>query len=363
MILTNPLFLKGVYRDLISTMRTADSSIPVQLGNLRQEIEAERAYLRYRLREDDPYSVLPRALRRHHRRKRREVAALLSLTINDLWQEFKKVERPFLIRNPLRAAEVHKGDYWGESDIDEKPGARPDDTHAEKRINNRIGMAEAGLSSDQQRYYNTDLAHRFIWWQSRTAVENMLQQVQRMQIRRIERDAFETDELIKRCLKILNQGGSGRGGRSGSHSSSGSGSGGGGGGGGTGRDRRRSVRSGAGSVRHIPSRQPSRAGSRFREEVETREVIRRARPESPRDLEASNTGRPRERTPGPRYEYEVVQPGRIYVTDDDTPARRRNVGGVDIARASGPGPSEQLNNRRNSYVGGRPERRYRSPER
>lgn len=358
---------KGVYRDLISTIRTADSTIPVQLGNLRQEIEAERLFLRYRLREDDPYSVFPKALRKH-RRRRREVAQLLSLTISDLWQEFKNVERPFLIRNPFRAEEVRRGDYWGDSDIDEKPRAKPDHQPPlddEKKINNRMGMCEAGLSSDQQRYYNTDLMHRFIWWQSRTAVENMLQQVQRIQIRRIERDAFETDELIKRCLKILSRGGSGHGGRSGSHSSSGSGSDRGGGGGGTGAARRRSVRSSAGSVR-IPSRRPSRAGREFREVVERREAIRVARPDSGvnvRDPEASNTGRPRERTPGPRYEYEVVQPGRIYVDGDNRPGRRGGVDHVDITRTSGRVPPERLSSRRNSYVADRPEGRYRSPDR
>lgn len=227
-----------------------------------------------------------------------------------------------------------------------------------------MGIAEAGLSSDQQRYYKSDLAHRFIWWQSRTAAESMLHQVQRIQIRRIERDAFETDELIKRCLKILSGGGPGRGGRSGTRSSSGPGSGGdAAAAAGRGVAPRRSVRSSTGSVRHIPSRQRSRAGSRFREEVETREIIRTSRPESRRNPEPSNTGRPQERTPGPRYEYEVVQPGRIYVAGEDRPVRRGDVEYLDIAWTSGRMPSERPDIRRNSYEGDRPERRYRSPER
>lgn len=306
-------------------MRTAPSSIPVALGNLRQEIEAERLFLQYRLQQEvDPYSVFPKSRRKHGRRKRREVAQLLSLTISDLWIEFKNLERPFLIRNPRRAEEVRSGDFWGESDLDdEKSRARrgrdresekPPVGADEKKISNRMGMAEAGLSSDQTRYYNTDLVHRFIWWQSKSSVENMLQQVQRIQIRRIERDAFETDELVKRCLKVLSARGRERSGsRGGGSSSSGSGPGSDGRGGRAG-TRRRGVRSSAGSVR-VQSRRPSNAGSRFREEV-----VRTARRENGtamRDTEASNTGRQRERTPGPRYEYEVVQPGRIYVDTED----------------------------------------------
>ena len=83
---------------------------------------------------------------------------LLQSTIEKIWQEFRNVERPFLIKNPIRAEQVQKGDYWGESDLDEK--ARSKATGAKDRVN----MAEAGLPSDPQlRYYRTDLAHRFIW--------------------------------------------------------------------------------------------------------------------------------------------------------------------------------------------------------
>lgn len=156
-------------------------------------------------------------------------------------------------------------------------------------------------------------------WQSKSDVVDMLDQVQRVQIRRIERDAFETDELVKRCLNILDRRGGGGGGsrRGGPSGSSGSDRGG---------DRiagvrRRSVVSRPGSVRPS-SRRASTTGGRFREAVE-RETMR-TRPEGgirPRDGEASNMGRRRERSPRPRYEYEVVQPGRIYV-DDDRSERR-----------------------------------------
>ena len=133
--------------------------------------------------------------------------------------------------------------------------------------------------------------------------------VQRIQIRRIERDVFETDELVRRCLDRLE----GRGGR-GDSGRSGSGSPGSGGGGGV--VRKRSVRSRPGSVR-MPSRRGSAASGHFRE-VEEREFVRRHP-----DGEASNTGRRRERSPQPRYEYEVVQPGRIFVDVDESEPQRR----------------------------------------
>jgi hypothetical protein len=145
-------------------------------------------------------------------------------------------------------------------------------------------------------------------WQSQSAVTSLLDQVQRIQIRRIERDVFEADELVKRCLDLL-QRGNGRG-RSGSGGRR-PGSGGGGGG-----SRPRSQRSRQAGVK-FPSRRSSAASGNFRE-VEEREVIRR-RPEG----EASNTGRRRERSPQPRYEYEIVQPGRIVVDVEDTDAQRR----------------------------------------
>ena len=145
-------------------MRNADSLIPIMLGSLRQEIEAERVLLRYRAQEGDPYAVFPKSRRRNPRsRKYRQASQLLEKTLNNLWQEFKNVERPFLIKSPARAEAVQRGDYWGESDIDEKPYAKAGRGSKDRKIKDRMGMAEAGLSCDEQRYYRTDMVHRFIW--------------------------------------------------------------------------------------------------------------------------------------------------------------------------------------------------------
>jgi hypothetical protein len=48
----------------------------------------------------------------------------LHRTIKGLWVEFKNLERPFLVASGRRAEEIRKGDYWGESDVEEKAGER-----------------------------------------------------------------------------------------------------------------------------------------------------------------------------------------------------------------------------------------------
>ncbi|KIW21541.1 hypothetical protein PV08_02121 [Exophiala spinifera] len=293
-------------------MRNADTLIPIMLGNLRQEIQAEQALLRQRAREGDPYSVFSNGRRRRSRRKAREVTELLETTLNGMWQQFRNIERPFLIRNPVRAEEVQRGDWWGESDVEEKPYAKPSSN--EKQTTNRIGMVEAGLAPGTERYYRTDLVHRFIWWQSQSSVVSMLNQVQRLQIRRIERDTFEADELVKRCLAILDRRGGGGTCRKRGGSSSGSDDRRGGGGGGL-ASRRGSMASRPGSVRAF-KRRADGGGARVRE-LEQKEVVRRKpEPETvSRAADASNTAR--RRSSQPRFDYEVVQPGRIYVDVED----------------------------------------------
>lgn len=180
-------------------------------------------------------------------------------------------------------------------------------------------------------------------WQSQSSVVNMLNQVQRLQIRRIERDTFEADELVKRCLAILDRrGGGGRSRRRGG-SSSGSDDGRGGGGGGGLASRTGSVVSKRGSVR-ASNRRANGGGTRFRE-VEQREVVR-SRPEeetTSRAADASITAR--RRSSQPVFEYEVVQPGRIYV--DVKHAGRRD--GIEYVE---PINSNSNRARRDSYVEG-----------
>lgn len=261
--------------------------------------------------------------RREGTRTRKAFALLLNATIKDLWVEFRNVQRPFLIRNPLRAEEVGKGDYWGKSDLDEKPSGK-----------NRLKQAEEGIKQAGKQYYRPDLAHRWIWWQSKGDVERLADQVQRVQIRRMKRDLYEADELVKGLVR--RDGGVNEGSGSLSGSSSGS----------DGRGGRRRAVAGVGVVR---SRTGSRAGSvssmrmplsrrgsmvgRNVREVEEREFARRsARSPAPTrksEMEASNTGRRRERSES-GVEYEVLRPGRMYVDVGDR--RRRSQGYEDDRR-------------------------------
>jgi hypothetical protein len=115
----------GVYRDLISTMRKAPSQIPVALGNLRQELLSEKETLRRKIRHcHDPHHVhiAHKGLMSRPGPKREEVLYLFHRTIKDLWTEFKNLERPFLVASGRRAEEIRRGDYWGESDVEEKAG-------------------------------------------------------------------------------------------------------------------------------------------------------------------------------------------------------------------------------------------------
>jgi hypothetical protein len=392
--------LLGVYSSLLSTMRSAPTRIPIILGNLRQEILAERAYLRQRIAEGrDPFGVFPKTLDtstaggvpsgapgyRAGRRRRigaaeeqESYAKLLSFTIRDLWMEFRRLERPFLVNSGLRAKAIEKGDYWSEGDLvssdkrrkrdveggvsseystpsgdDEKGGARrrrnKRKRHRRKKSAKQLKEEDeifrgdeeeweleegrADLISKGAKFYNTDMTHRFIWWQTEDEVKSLADQVQRVQIRRMERDLFETDELVR--LLILDRGLSGRG-RAGNRGR-------GGGGGSDSDDEVAVVRSRAGS------RAPSRGrNTREVEEVErmVRTTARSPRPPSPvqmrhsdRDREANvAAGRTGRRRSIPVLEYEVLRPsdGGYVVVDrnyrGDVPRGARVIDEDDLRR-------------------------------
>jgi hypothetical protein len=383
------LTLLGVYRDLLGTLRSAPTHIPLILGNLRQELLAERVYLRQRCAEGrDPFGVfprgrlagLPRSVRgvstsrrrgrrrnngdhhrdgggetsddKHSRRSLREeerlveqggeaYTRLLEVTIEDLWLEFCALERPFLIRRGLRAEAVARGDYWSDDDIEaagsvdeEKTGnegSGPRRRRGGRKRRPRGGTsgvnskaeweaAEADLRREGAKYYNTGLVHRFIWWQNKSDVQRLAEEVQRIQIRRMERDLFETDELVRllvreRGLELATMDGHGSGG-----------------GGGEGvRDRALSAssirqrRSGSRSrSRNMSTRERSSSRRNFRE-VEEREAVRRTAASPPpiarakvNDREANVTIRRSDLRSGPRVEYEVLRPvsNRFEVMDD-----------------------------------------------
>lgn len=281
---------------------------------------------------------------------------LIDVTLRQTWRSFRDLEKRFLVRNPGGAAEGawkqgsdvedavsgdsesqfedEKGRYsdekgYGGGRVRDRRGMRRRDSHIRGKM---MGMWDAGLSIDRTTYYNTDLKHRFLWWWRRDDVNGLSNRVWRLQIRRIQRDMLETDCLVKRGLAIL-------GGMSGENPylDCGEGKGPQGGGGGSGGTRKRHSYKGARSNRGVASmngqrsRNQSRSGVREVYEKEIRRVRKRSdsasssssrpTPPSPRAKVAGSTvsmqsrgNEPRRRSSrAPSVEYEVVNPGRIWV--------------------------------------------------
>src|ERR1700722_4620044 len=171
--------------------------------------------------------------------------------------------------------------------------------------NGHSARAEAKISTDGENYYVTDLPHRFIWWRRKDDVMRLADQVQRIQIRRIERDMFETEELVRRCLRLLSGGDNG----GDEEGSGGSGSDSGGGGGGGGMRKRRSAGGGGDGgrgSRSISVPAVSRARSTSGREVETEERVSEKVKGDTTDSPPMRRERDRDR--GSRYE--VRRPDR-----------------------------------------------------
>lgn len=323
--------------------------------------------LRQRIREGDRYHVF-------HGRQMRRIGKneshirLIDNTLRIQWKQFRDIERRFLVStngNPNGDVEdARSGDSGsGYEDVekdrnrnsygyDEKgtrnrPRMRRRDTH----VNNWMGMREAGLSIDRCTYYNTGLRHRILWWWKQDDISAIASRVQRLQIRRIERDVYEDNALIKRGLAILGgmggedvfgdcgEGGPGQGPRG---SGDGFGFEYGGGGGGRRRRRTRGKSSRAPSFSmNGRSRNGSREGVREMYEREIRRVRRRdsspeSRSASPSDaptarvagstVSMSRRGESVRRSRAPSVEYEVVNPGRIWVDVEEPPRPPSNVG-------------------------------------
>lgn len=348
----------GVYVSLFKTVRSAPSSIPLVLSNLRQEIQIERSALRERAKDADAYGVFPgRQMRRVG--KNESYMKLRLTTVNNLWREFRDLENRFVVDGKGDDADLEGQGSEAEdsqfSDVDAKDGNYYDEKRGaaaarvregrramrrrESHLRSRMGMVVGGLSTDRSMYYNTNMRHRILWWWKRDDVQGLQDQVQRLQLQRIEVDLFETDCLVKRGLAMLGgmcgddpyencgegrrpsrgpTGGSGR--RRKSHKG------------------RRSVVNGRYSTPR--SRNDSQVGVREVYEKEIRRTSRRSgsestasrrrpSPPSPRAKVAGSTvsvgrsaeTRSRSRAPSV-VEYEIVNPGRIWVDVQDGPDNR-----------------------------------------
>jgi len=282
---------------------------------------------------------------------------LLETTIKATWKQFRALEKQFIIPSgsgdvedvrsddaASEASDMEKGNSWQDEKADGGPRVR-DGRKMRRRdshITDRMGMWKAGLSIDKRTYYSTGMKARYLWWWRRDDIRGMQQRLAGLQIRRIEWEVYETSALVKRGLSML-------GGMSGEDPLYGCGedipNGGprGNGGGDTGKVRKRRshrARSQPQSVtvgRRSRDRSLPKYGVR---EVYEREIRRvrsptegspsrshSASPSPPARVAGSTVSRggqrqTRSRTPSV-VEYEIVNPGRVWVDVEDT---RSNAG-------------------------------------
>ncbi|KAL9113117.1 MAG: hypothetical protein Q9227_002729 [Pyrenula ochraceoflavens] len=182
------LNLLGIYATALRTIANAPTEIRDSLSNLRVELLYERDALRRKRRH----------LRRTHASRepaeigtssKDDVLRILGDTVEDLWGEFKTLERPFLVRDPRRARQIRRGDYWREEDVEDEKGKTVVDSDRDEE--------------DLKTYYRCDFSHRFLWWRSKANVETLANMVQRVQIRRIERQTMETGRLAERVERLM----------------------------------------------------------------------------------------------------------------------------------------------------------------
>lgn len=212
------LNLLALYANFVATVRHAPEEIRDVLGNLREQILEEREALRQQTRElrfkktqirDSRRSLHPahagraRSSSRNRLNKSYSNGTLqamhstlthseqtLSLhyqTIRDLWRQFKKYERPFLVRSAAKAEAIHNGQPWVEDDLLNEKGLREDvEQHG-----------EMGSTANYAMLYQCDFGHRFIWWQSKAQVLKLGDSVKSVMLRRMEREVTNCRMMLK----------------------------------------------------------------------------------------------------------------------------------------------------------------------
>lgn len=222
------LNLLALYANFLGTVRSAPVEIRDALGNLRAQLMEEREALRQQTRElrnrkaqmrsqrplhpahagrarsSSRNGLSPRASSGNLRGQGGYTYALnyseqtLGLhyqTVRDLWRQFKSLERPFLVSSGPRAEALRNNDAWVEKEfVDEKTMREDVEMHG-----------DSGGFADWSAVYRCDFAHRFIWWQSKSDVVKLADEVQRVMLRRMEREVT----CMRMMLKQLRDGGDG----------------------------------------------------------------------------------------------------------------------------------------------------------
>lgn len=222
------LNLLALYANFLGTVRSAPVEIRDALGNLRAQLMEEREALRQQTRElRNRKAQMRRPLHPAHAGRARsssrnglsprpstgnlrgaaqqtyalsyseQTLGLHYQTVRDLWRQFKGLERPFLVSSGARAEALRNNDAWIEKEfVDEKAGAAREDVEA---------RGDAGGFADWSAVYRCDFVHRFIWWQSKSDVVKLADEVQRVMLRRMEREVT----CMRMMLKQLRDGGEG----------------------------------------------------------------------------------------------------------------------------------------------------------
>ncbi|ORY71490.1 uncharacterized protein BCR38DRAFT_479983 [Pseudomassariella vexata] len=181
------LNLLALYANMVATIQAAPRQMRDALGNLRQQICEEREALqhqtshsrhRHRFGYSTAAEILPLAYSD-------QTLALHYMTLRDLWIQFKGLERPFLVASDMRAEAIHRGDLWCEDDFDDEKVRYDIERHG-----------EAGSFADWKSLYRCDFVHRFIWWQSKEDVKKLADMVQKVMLRRMEREVTQTRLMI-----------------------------------------------------------------------------------------------------------------------------------------------------------------------
>ncbi|KKY39845.1 hypothetical protein UCDDA912_g00160 [Diaporthe ampelina] len=227
------LNLLALYANFLGTVRSAPVEIRDALGNLRAQLMEEREALRQQTRElrnrkaqmrsgqrplhpahagrarsSSRNGLSPRASSGTLRGQGAHTYALdyseqtLGLhyqTVRDLWRQFKSLERPFLVSGGPRAEATRAGDEWVEKSLADEKTLREDvEMHGGD-------PASSSSFADWAAFYRCDFAHRFIWWQSKSDVAKLADEVQRVMLRRMEREVT----CVRMMLKQLRDGGEG----------------------------------------------------------------------------------------------------------------------------------------------------------
>lgn len=231
------LNLLALYSNFLATIRAAPDELRDALGNIRAQILEEREALRQQTRElrakkavlRDATANARRAPSRPHPAHRgrprsasrsfdnlrsfangngngysltysEQTLSLHYQTIRDLWRKFRALERPFLIPSDVRAEQAHRGATWGEDDIVNEKGVRED-----FEMQGDLGAGSSDGNTSYTMPYQCDFMHRFIWWQSKKDVLKLADTVQRVMLRRMEREMT----CVRMMVKQLRDGGDG----------------------------------------------------------------------------------------------------------------------------------------------------------